>query len=136
MRYCENVTDCRRSVQLQYFGEVFDAINCRNGENPCDNCKGGIHHKEDVTARAHAIVEAVTRLGSRSRYDQRNFTINHLVDIIRGSKNKKVLSSEWNKDALYNSAGALSAQDTNRLVRHLVLQRFLREELVVNRDGM
>ena len=71
------------------------------------------------------------------RYDQRNFTVNHLVDVIRGSKNKKVLSSEWNRDPIYNSASSrFSAGDSNRLVRHLVLQTYLREELVVTRDGM
>ncbi len=136
VRYCENLTDCRRAIQLQYFGEVFDALNCRNGENPCDNCRGGNHCKEDVTEYATRIVEAVGRLCSRSRYDQRNFTVNHLVDVIRGSKNKKVLTSEWNKDPVYNSASRFSVQDANRIVRQLVLQRYLREELVVNREGM
>ncbi len=136
VRYCENRTDCRRAIQLQYFGEVFDALNCRNGDNPCDNCRAGDHRKEDVTAYARSIVEAVERLNRRARYDQRNFTVNHLVDIIRGSKNKRVVSSEWNKDPVYNSAGHLSAQDSNRIVRQMVLDRFLQEELVVNREGM
>ena len=25
INYCENVSDCRRVIQLQYFGEVFDS---------------------------------------------------------------------------------------------------------------
>ncbi len=27
--YCENITDCRRSLQLHYFGEIFDVELCR-----------------------------------------------------------------------------------------------------------
>ena len=40
VRYCENISDCRRMQQLQYFGEVFDTTKC--GEMrlaKCDNCK-------------------------------------------------------------------------------------------------
>ena len=40
VRYCENISDCRRMQQLQYFGEVFDTSKC--GEmrlTKCDNCK-------------------------------------------------------------------------------------------------
>ncbi len=138
VRYCENVTDCRRAIQLAYFGEVFDPINCRKTETACDNCRSRGHQKENVTDYARRIVAAVDRLSKRTRYDQRNFTVNHLVDIIRGSKNKKVLSSEWDKDEVYNSASSvgLSLQDSSRIVRQLVMEQFLQEELKVNRDGM
>lgn len=34
--YCENKVDCRRSLQLQYLGEIFDRRLC-NGT--CDNCR-------------------------------------------------------------------------------------------------
>lgn len=27
--YCENITDCRRALQLHYFGEIFDVELCR-----------------------------------------------------------------------------------------------------------
>jgi len=35
VQFCENQTDCRRSLVLEYFGEVFDKTKC-NGT--CDNC--------------------------------------------------------------------------------------------------
>ena len=41
--YCENLIDCRRSQQLEYFGEVFDRQYCR--ENPralCDSCTSSV----------------------------------------------------------------------------------------------
>jgi superfamily II DNA helicase RecQ len=35
VQFCENETQCRRSLILEYFGEVFDKHNCRE---TCDNC--------------------------------------------------------------------------------------------------
>ena len=40
VRYCENISDCRRKQQLQYFGEVFDTSKCGEMKlTKCDNCK-------------------------------------------------------------------------------------------------
>lgn len=37
--YCENVTDCRRAQQLDYFGEHFTSEQClENRKTACDNC--------------------------------------------------------------------------------------------------
>ena len=39
LRYAENITDCRRSLVLQYFGERFDRAACRASPGTaCDNC--------------------------------------------------------------------------------------------------
>jgi hypothetical protein len=32
---------CRRKMLLEYFGESFDPVNCRDGRSPCDNCRKG-----------------------------------------------------------------------------------------------
>lgn len=38
--FCENKTDCRRSMQLNYFGELFDRSLCMaNKQTTCDNCR-------------------------------------------------------------------------------------------------
>lgn len=37
--YCENKADCRRTIQLNYFGETFNDDQCiLNKETACDNC--------------------------------------------------------------------------------------------------
>lgn len=37
--FCENKTDCRRTLQLSYFGEHFDRLLCKsNPRSVCDNC--------------------------------------------------------------------------------------------------
>lgn len=39
VRFCENKTDCRRSLQLNYFGEHFKRDICiSKEESTCDNC--------------------------------------------------------------------------------------------------
>ena len=139
VRYCENKSDCRRVLQLQYFGEVFDPTHCKKSATPCDNCKNGYTSTVNVTALAKSIVQGVQRLSSRSRFDQKNFTINHLVEIVRGMKNKKVLACQWDTDPLYNDAaskGQRGNQDCHRIIRQLVLRGYLREDLVVSKDGM
>lgn len=42
--FCENKTDCRRTLQLNYFGEVFDDNICiSNKESACDNCRNKVN---------------------------------------------------------------------------------------------
>ena len=41
--YCENSTDCRRALQLNYFGEVFNREECMsNKQTACDNCRNQV----------------------------------------------------------------------------------------------
>ena len=41
--FCDNKTDCRRALQLQYFGEQFDRQLCRaNTDTVCDNCSSQV----------------------------------------------------------------------------------------------
>lgn len=38
--FCENKTDCRRALQLNYFGEIFNREKCiENKSTACDNCR-------------------------------------------------------------------------------------------------
>lgn len=42
--FCENKTDCRRGLQLSYFGEHFDRKVCRaNARTTCDNCESRVN---------------------------------------------------------------------------------------------
>jgi len=42
--YCENKADCRRTLQLNYFGETFDDKKCiLNKETTCDNCRNKVY---------------------------------------------------------------------------------------------
>lgn len=42
--YCENTVDCRRSQQLEYFGEYFDQSLCNQFPGArCDNCSNKVN---------------------------------------------------------------------------------------------
>lgn len=138
VRYCENISDCRRRQQLQYFGEVFDTAKCGEMRNTmCDNCvmqQQATIEREDITEAARSIVLAVQRLSSSAKWNRKNFTLNHLVDIWRGSRAAKVISCGWDKDALYGKGSQHTSSEANRMIRMLIVEGYLWEEIVVNKD--
>jgi len=41
--FCDNKVDCRRSLQLKYFGENFSREEClKDKKTACDNCLGKV----------------------------------------------------------------------------------------------
>ena len=140
VRYCENQSDCRRVLQLQYFGEVFDHSRCGEIANMrCDNCSRnsqGSLEKVDITEIAKQILLAVQRISGRSTYAQRNFTLNHFVDIWRGAKNQKVKGAQWDTDPIYGKGSCYTALEANRIIRLLVIDGYLWENMVITKDQM
>ncbi|XP_013387977.1 Bloom syndrome protein homolog [Lingula anatina] len=85
VHYCENVAECRRTLQLNYFGENFDRSQCTAMPGAmCDNCASReLFVKEDVTEDAKAIVQGVKEVtGKGGRFN--NFTLLHFIEIFRG----------------------------------------------------
>ena len=139
VRYCENVHECRRALQLEYFGEVFDTEKC--GEvraTTCDNClavAGNTVEKQDITELAVRIVTAVQRFNTASGYMQRNVTVNFLVDVWRGADNAKLRAMGWKTDPLYGTGKGQTVLEANRILKKLVLDGLLWEELIVTKEG-
>ena len=114
VNYCENTNDCRRVLQLQYLGEVFDSRHCKTSGSTCDTCRKGKPEMREVTEFARNLVATVARLAMRSKFTEKNFTVNHLVDILRGSKNKRLMSANWQDDPGYKSGLSFSPNDLQR----------------------
>ena len=134
VKYCEEMSECRRVMQLQYFGEAFDRNQCGVMKGmECDNCikrdKGDIQSR-DITDMSKSLVGAVTRM---ERGVSNRFTALQLVEVWRGGKSAKVVDSGWDKDPLHGS-GSLSSEEAVRVIRRLVSLNILREELVVARE--
>ena len=73
VKYCKNSSDCRRGMQLQFFGETFDRRNCGSGGCICDNClnlQNGISENAvmDVTEDALQIYELISTMNVRSTH--------------------------------------------------------------------
>lgn len=84
VEYCYNKHECRRSMVLLYFDELFDPANC---DKTCDNC----FDKEDrsvvdfdITQHARQILELVSHL-----QDSR-VTVIQARDVYRGSIKRQV----------------------------------------------
>jgi ATP-dependent DNA helicase RecQ len=74
--YAEGTT-CRRTIVLRYFGERFTG-NCGN----CDNCLNP-KPTEDWTIEAQKFLSCIARC-------EQKFGMKHIIDILRGSRNKKI----------------------------------------------
>jgi ATP-dependent DNA helicase RecQ len=107
-------TDCRRRIQLGYFGEPFDG-NCSH----CDNC---LHPQpiEDWTIEAQKFLSCVARCRER-------FGMNHIIDVLRGSKNQKVLQNKHHELSTYGIGTDRSADLWRVLGRSLLHQGLLDE---------
>jgi ATP-dependent DNA helicase RecQ len=76
IEYAEG-TDCRRTIQLSYFGERFKG-DCSN----CDNCRSP-KPVEDWTIEAQKFLSCVARCKER-------FGMTHIIDVLRGSRRQKI----------------------------------------------
>lgn len=82
LRYAES-TECRRAVQLQYFGESFEPP-C----GACDNCSTPMK-TEDRTTDARQFLSCIARLAQR----QERYGASHIIDILRGAQTQRVLNN-------------------------------------------
>ncbi|XP_015787886.1 Bloom syndrome protein homolog isoform X2 [Tetranychus urticae] len=128
--YCCNKAECRRVQMLAYFGELFDEKECKkNKATACDNCSSQQNfQEEDITEDAKAIVKSVDTM---NRGQRRNFTLNHLADVYKGSNNKQIMGLRHNELPAHGKGKRLCKDDIDRILRKLVCDNYLREDLVV-----
>ncbi|MEG4328011.1 DNA helicase RecQ [Microcoleus sp. herbarium5] len=114
INYAES-SDCRRTIQLSYFGDSFPG-NC----GTCDNC---CNQKpvEDWTIEAMKFLSCVARC-------QEKFGMNHIIDVLRGSKNQKILQYQHHQLSTYGIGKDRSADEWKKLSRSLLNQGFLDEK--------
>ncbi|KAG4989536.1 hypothetical protein JHK82_031862 [Glycine max] len=87
-RYCV-LTTCRRKFLLEYFGEKFPADRCGN----CDNCK--ISRKErDMSREAFLLMACIHSCRG-------GWGLNMPIDVLRGSRSKKILDVQFDKLPLH-----------------------------------
>ena len=113
--YCENCYECRRVLQMHYFGETrFSAESCKK---TCDNCwsgKTGSSEERDVTTEAKAYVNIV------EYFQRRNMakSISFLIKVFRGSQAKE--TKEYQNVQGFGAGKGMKESDAERLYRLLV----------------
>ncbi len=88
-RYCVS-NNCRHKMIAGYFEDEIDSC-----KTLCDNCTKGEVERVDVSIDAQKLLSAIYRTEQR-------FGLNHIIDILRGSKNQKLLEFGHDKLSVYN----------------------------------
>jgi ATP-dependent DNA helicase RecQ len=107
------LSTCRKKYLLKYFGEELKAHNC----GACDVC---LIKKErfDATIIVQKILSAVLRTGNR-------FGKNHIIDILAGRKNQKVLINKHDALSVFGIVNDFSDDEAGQIIRELVNNNFL-----------
>lgn len=135
--YCENVIDCRRSIQLNYFAEQYTRDQCLQLiDTACNNCLNNQNEEnakfvvKDCTDDTKKMVKAVRELcnGLTQRV-----TLLQMVDVFLGGKNSKIASIGRNT-SYYGMFKAWNRSDLHRLLHKLVLDEYLKEVVMFARD--
>jgi ATP-dependent DNA helicase RecQ len=107
---------CRRKQLLHYFGETF-GDNC----GKCDNC---VHPKEKFEAQD----DVVTALKTVKLTHQR-FGMNHLINVIRGSKDQYVTSYSHDQIETYGVSKEQDAEYWKSIIRQTMLFGMLSKDI-------
>jgi ATP-dependent DNA helicase RecQ len=99
---------CRRKTILNYFGEQYKYKNCGS----CDICSGNME-LVDITRDAQIVMSAILRTHEK-------FGTKHIIDIIRGAKNRKIQEFEHDKIKTYGAGKHLTKQDALFVIEQLI----------------
>ena len=104
--------DCYRKYILEYFGEVFD--------KQCDNCSNCLSEGEfvDKTIEAQKVLSCIYRM-------KQKFGSGMLVDVLRGSKNKKVLQFHFDELSTYGLMKEYSAEELKNFINTLISHGYI-----------
>ncbi len=119
VRFAEGRT-CRRRQLLSYFGEVYDETGAHAVPEDCccDICTSGPLPDTDVTVPAQKFMSCILRTEER-------FGTAYIVDVLLGSKNKRVLENGHTRLSTYGIGGELSRQDWFSLCSLLIEYGFV-----------
>jgi len=106
---------CRRRTLLDYFGERYAHDNCGS----CDICLG-TREVVDVTLEAQMVLSAIVRTEER-------FGATHIVDILTGSQNKKILDFGHDRLKTYGVGKLHDKKYWRRLIDELLAQKVIQK---------
>jgi ATP-dependent DNA helicase RecQ len=104
--------ECRRAVQLRYFGEAF-AGNC----NACDNCLEP-RATVDRTTEAKQFLSCVARLAQRHE----RYGVAYMIEILRGAETQRIISRDHGSLSVYGIGKHLGVPEWRDLARALLHQ--------------
>lgn len=105
--------ECYKKFILAYFGEEL--------KEDCNSCSNCLNEGEvvDKTVDAQKVLSCIYRMNQK-------FGAGMVVDVLRGSKNKKVLQFKFNDLSTYGIMKDYSADDLKTFINTLVSQGYIR----------
>ncbi|KAJ4817025.1 ATP-dependent DNA helicase recQ [Rhynchospora pubera] len=114
-KYCALGT-CRRNFLLEYFGER-SASDCGN----CDNCTGP-KRERDLSRESFLLLSCIKSCGGR-------FGLNMPIDVLRGSRAKKIIENNFDKLPMHGLGKDNSSNWWKALGGLLLAHGFLNETI-------
>lgn len=104
---------CLRKFILNYFGEEVTY-------DQCDNCSNCINSGEyvDKTVDAQKVISCVYRM-------KREFGVNMIVDVLRGSSQKKVLHYGFDKLSTYGIMKDYSKEELSDFINTIIAHKYI-----------
>ncbi len=116
--------NCRRKSLLAYFGEIYKPQeNFNNAQEKCkccDICEAGTIPLTDVTIPSQKIFCCIIRTNSR-------FGANYIVDVLLGSKSKRIIENKHNKLSTWGIGNEYSRDEWLELIDTLIFENYLRK---------
>jgi len=109
---------CRRIPLLNYFGEDYAIEKC----GMCDNCLDEQKEQVDLTVAAQKFLSCVKRTGER-------FGSVHVIDVLRGSKVRKVLQFGHHKLSTYGIGKDYSKRQWQQMARQFLHQGLMAQDM-------
>lgn len=123
---------CRRKTLLSYFGEKYNPETTAP-ECCCDICCQGEIPLSDMTIPFQKLLSCVLRTGER-------FGTHYVVDVLLGSRQKRILENGHNMISTWGIGNELSKEDWLSFIDLLISEKYLKKEgeynlLKVTYDG-
>jgi ATP-dependent DNA helicase RecQ len=118
-RKLQNIIDfvhhngCLRKYILNYFGEAVDYEGCEN----CSSCLSD-GELVDKTVDAQKVLSCIYRM-------KRDFGVNTIVDVLRGSAQKKILQYKFNELTTYGIMKDYSKEYLSNFINMLISHGFI-----------
>ncbi len=124
--YCRSES-CRHAQLAEYFGERMEPCIKR-----CDNCTAPPSPKTDITREARQLLSTIWRTSQ-------SFGKNHIIDILRGSRNKKIAEFGHDRLSVYGIGEAVPRSLWEAVVERLMevgaIARGEHRNLILTQEG-
>ena len=104
---------CFHKQLAEYFDDTLDACKDR-----CDNCLSSDDKRQDITKEAQMILSTVYKTNQ-------GFGKNYIIDILRGSKEQKILANNADKLSVYGIGLHLSKKEWFVIIERLLELKIL-----------